>query len=61
MRRYLKDAGVHAEITPDGFTEGGFVLSIGVAEHFPVSVQHSTIQLEPADHDEPEVCAPREP
>ena len=38
MRRYLKDAGVHAEITPDGFTEGGFVLSIGGAEQSHVDL-----------------------
>ncbi|MEX5301703.1 spermidine synthase [Kocuria sabuli] len=40
MRRYLKDAGVHAEITPDGFTEGGFVLSIGGAEQSHVNLAH---------------------
>ena len=47
------------------FYSGGSAEALGriqqcVAEHFPVSVQHSTIQLEPADHDEPEVCAPHE-
>lgn len=40
MRRFLKDAGVHAEITPDGFTEGGFVLSIGGAEQSHVDLAH---------------------
>lgn len=40
MRRYLQDAGVHAEITPDGFTEGGFVLSIGGAEQSHVNLAH---------------------
>lgn len=40
MRRYLKDAGVHAEIAPDGFTEGGFVLSIGGAEQSHVNLAH---------------------
>jgi spermidine synthase len=39
MRRFLKDAGVHAEITPDGFTEGGWVLSIGGAEQSHVDLQ----------------------
>jgi len=38
MRRFLKDAGVHAEITPDGFTEGGWVLSIGGAEQSHVDL-----------------------
>ncbi|MFI7482521.1 spermidine synthase [Kocuria sp. M1R5S2] len=40
MRRFLKDAGVHAEIAPDGFTEGGFVLSIGGAEQSHVNLAH---------------------
>ncbi|ALU38420.1 SAM-dependent methyltransferase [Kocuria flava] len=40
MRRFLKDAGVHAEIAPDGFTEGGWVLSIGGAEQSHVDLAH---------------------
>ncbi|QPL06118.1 MULTISPECIES: cation diffusion facilitator family transporter [Actinomyces] len=28
-----------------------------VAEHFPVSIRHSTFQIEPAGHREPEACA----
>ena len=40
VRRFLKDAGVHAEISPDGFTEGGFVLSIGGAEQSHVDLAH---------------------
>lgn len=28
-----------------------------VAEHFPVSIQHSTFQIEPVGHREPEACA----
>jgi spermidine synthase len=40
MRRFLKDAGVHAEIAPDGFTDGGHVLSIGGAEQSHVDLAH---------------------
>ena len=38
MRRYLTAAGVHAEIAPDRFTEGGWVLSIDGAEQSHVNL-----------------------
>ncbi|MEX5298011.1 cation diffusion facilitator family transporter [Kocuria sp. CPCC 205292] len=55
----------HVVLEEEYFYSGGSAEALGriqrcVAEHFPVSVQHSTIQLEPADHDEPEVCAPHD-
>ena len=55
----------HVVLEEEYFYGGGSAEALGriqrcVAEHFPVSVQHSTIQLEPADHVEPEVCAPHD-
>ncbi|GEO95169.1 cation diffusion facilitator family transporter [Kocuria turfanensis] len=55
----------HVVLEEEYFYAGGSAEALGriqrcVAEHFPVSVQHSTIQLEPADHVEPEVCAPHD-
>ncbi|MCM3686491.1 cation diffusion facilitator family transporter [Kocuria rosea] len=55
----------HVVLEDEYFYSGGSAEALGriqrcVAEHFPVSVQHSTIQLEPADHVEPEVCAPHD-
>ncbi|MFI7482519.1 cation diffusion facilitator family transporter [Kocuria sp. M1R5S2] len=55
----------HVVLDEQYFYSGGSAEALGriqrcVAEHFPVSVQHSTIQLEPADHVEPEVCAPHD-
>ncbi|MEX5269558.1 cation diffusion facilitator family transporter [Kocuria sabuli] len=55
----------HVVLEEEYFYTGGSAEALGriqrcVAEHFPVSVQHSTIQLEPADHVEPEVCAPHD-
>ncbi len=55
----------HVVLEDEYFYSGGSAEALGriqrcVAEHFPVSVQYSTIQLEPADHVEPEVCTPHE-
>lgn len=40
MRTYLKATGALAEITPDRFTEGGWVLSIDGAEQSHVNLAH---------------------
>lgn len=40
MRRYLEAAGVHAEIAPDRFIEGGWVLSIDGIEQSLVNLAH---------------------
>lgn len=55
----------HVVLEDEYFYSGGSAEALGriqqcVAEHFPVSVHHSTIQLEPADHVEPQVCAPHD-
>jgi cobalt-zinc-cadmium efflux system protein len=55
----------HVVLEDRYFYSGGSAEALGriqqcVAGHFPVSVQHSTIQLEPADHVEAEVCDPHE-
>lgn len=36
--RFLRSSGMHAEITPDAFTEGSYVLSIGGAEQSHVNL-----------------------
>ncbi|MDQ6740564.1 MAG: SAM-dependent methyltransferase, partial [Actinomycetota bacterium] len=38
--RYLRTTGQHATISPDGFTDGSFVLSIGGAEQSHVNLAH---------------------
>ncbi len=40
MRRYLTAAGVHAEIAPDKFTAGGWVLCLDGAEQSHVNFAH---------------------
>ena len=40
MRRYLTAAGAHAEIAPDRFTDGGWVLSLDGAEQSHVNLAH---------------------
>jgi len=40
MRRYLTAAGAHAEIAPDQFTDGGWVLSLDGAEQSHVNLAH---------------------
>ncbi len=40
MRSYLTASGVHADIAPDRFTEGGWVLSLDGAEQSHVNLAH---------------------
>lgn len=40
MHRYLTTTGVHAEIAPDRFTDGGWVLSLDGAEQSHVNLAH---------------------